>query len=250
MLRFNQIVFQYPGEDFNILDGLSFHVNPGEFVSIIGHSGCGKSTIFRLTNRLLTPRSGEILINGESLEKGSRFCGYMPQQDLVFPWRSVAENLRLPMEIRGGLTRAEMDGRVQEALANVGLENQGSRRPSELSGGMRQRAAFARTLLTGAELLMLDEPFSALDYLTRINMREWLLRQWERDRKTVLFITHDVEEAVFLSSRILVAERSPITELRSIPVPLEYPRTLESLKDPRVLELKEQLIGMLRRESV
>ena len=104
--------------------------------------------------------------------------------------------------------------------------------------------------MTGAELLLLDEPFSALDYLTRLSMREWLLAQWEREKKTVIFITHDVEEAVFLSSRILVAERSPITELRSIPVPLEYPRTLESLKDPRVLELKEQLIGMLRRESV
>ena len=114
---------------------------------------------------------------------------------------------------------------------------------------MRQRAAFARTVLTGSDLLLLDEPFSALDYLTRISMREWLLEQWEREKKTVLFITHDVEEAVFLSSRILVVEESPITHLRSIDVPAEYPRSRDELRKPEILSLKEELIGMLRKET-
>ena len=139
---------------------------------------------------------------------------------------------------------------TEDALKNVGLENWGGKAPSELSGGMRQRAAFARTLLTGADLLLLDEPFSALDYLTRISMREWLLEQWEREQKTVLFITHDVEEAIFLSRRVLAAEQMPIRTLTSVDVPLAYPRSIETLKDPRAMELKEHLIRKLRRDAV
>ena len=206
MLKFDNVSFQYDVEDFSIIDHLSFDVQDGEFVSVIGASGCGKSTIFRLVNKLLLPASGEILVDGESIEKKRNYCGYMPQQDLLFPWRTVRENLLLPMEIRGGYSKTEMREKADAALESVGLKDWGDKMPKELSGGMRQRAAFARTVLTGSDLLLLDEPFSALDYLTRISMREWLLEQWEREKKTVLFITHDVEEAVFLSSRILVVE--------------------------------------------
>ena len=216
MLKFDNVSFQYDVEDFSIIDHLSFDVQDGEFVSVIGASGCGKSTIFRLVNKLLLPASGEILVDGESIEKKRNYCGYMPQQDLLFPWRTVRENLLLPMEIRGGYSKTEMREKADAALESVGLKDWGDKTPKELSGGMRQRAAFARTVLTGSDLLLLDEPFSALDYLTRISMREWLLEQWEREKKTVLFITHDVEEAVFLSSRILVVEESPITHLRTI----------------------------------
>ena len=204
MLEFRNVTFQYDIEDFNIIDDLSFYIEKGEFVSVIGPSGCGKSTIFRLTNQLLDRKSGDILVDGESIDGRRGYCGYMPQRDLLFPWRTVNENLRLPMEIRGGIPRAEMDRRTAETLEHVGLAGWGDKRPEELSGGMRQRAAFARTLLTGSELLLLDEPFSALDFLTRITMQEWLLDQWEHDHKTVLFITHDVEEAIFLSGRVLV----------------------------------------------
>ena len=218
-------------------------------MSVIGASGCGKSTIFRLVNKLLLPASGEILVDGESIEKKRNYCGYMPQQDLLFPWRTVRENLLLPMEIRGGYSKTEMREKADAALESVGLKDWGDKMPKELSGGMRQRAAFARTVLTGSDLLLLDEPFSALDYLTRISMREWLLEQWEREKKTVLFITHDVEEAVFLSSRILVVEESPITHLRSIDVPAEYPRSRDELRKAEILSLKEELIGMLRKET-
>ena len=173
----------------------------------------------------------------------------MPQHDLLFPWRSVADNVRLPLEIRGGMSKAEMNDQVNATLEKVGLGGWGEKSPGELSGGMRQRAAFARTVLTGSDLLLLDEPFFALDYLTRLSMREWLLEQWEQEQKTVLFITHDVEEALFLSSRILVVESSPITHLKSVPVPAGYPRTRDSLRLPAMLELKEQLIGLLRRET-
>ena len=267
MLDFKDVVFQFPEEEKPIIDHLDFHVNRGEFISIIGASGCGKSTIFRLINRLLEPENGEILVAGtrvagkktaasgkENSRKGTHgktwgnapVCGYMPQQDLLFPWRTVEENLCLPMELQGGISKEEQHRRAQKALEDVGLAGKGDKRPSELSGGMRQRAAFARTLLTGAELLLLDEPFSALDYLTRIEMREWLLEQWEREQKTVLFITHDVEEAIFLSGRVLVAERTPITSLTSVEIPLGLPRSIEDLKKTEIQDMKEDLIGKLR----
>ena len=204
MLTFDNVRFQYAVEDFSIIDHLSFEVQDGEFVSIIGASGCGKSTIFRLVNKLLTPASGVIRVDGESIETKKNYCGYMPQQDLLFPWRTVRENLMLPMEIQGGYSKEQMQKKADDALRSVGLADWGDKTPKELSGGMRQRAAFARTVLTGSDLLLLDEPFSALDYLTRLSMREWLLEQWEKEKKTVLFITHDVEEAVFLSSRIFL----------------------------------------------
>ena len=249
MLTFDHVSFQYDVEDFSIIDDLSFRVEKGEFVSAIGTSGCGKSTIFRLVNHLLMPKSGNILVNGRNIRDQKNYCGYMPQHDLLFPWRSVADNVRLPLEIRGGMSKAEMNDQVNATLEKVGLGGWGEKSPGELSGGMRQRAAFARTVLTGSDLLLLDEPFSALDYLTRLSMREWLLEQWEQEQKTVLFITHDVEEALFLSSRILVVESSPITHLKSVPVPAGYPRTRDSLRLPAMLELKEQLIGLLRRET-
>ena len=230
------------------LDRVSFCLYRKEFLAIVGPSGCGKSTIFRLTNQLLPRKSGEILVDGKSIDGRRGYCGYMPQRDLLFPWRTVNENLRLPMEIRGGISRAEMDKRAAETLEHVGLAGWGDKRPEELSGGMRQRAAFARTLLTGSELLLLDEPFSALDFLTRITMQEWLLDQWEQDSKTVLFITHDVEEAIFLSGRVLVVEDTPIRKLHSFKVPAPYPRTRACLTDPKMLELRENLISLLRKE--
>ena len=247
MLDFQNVVFRYPGDGEDTVKGLSFHVGKGEFVSLVGASGCGKSTIFRLINGLLAPASGDILVDGASIRGRRGNCGYMPQRDMLFPWRTIGENLRLPMEVAGGLPRAAQDGRVDATLAHVGLAGWRDKRPAELSGGMRQRAAFARTLLTGSELLLLDEPFSALDFLTRVSMQEWLLGQWEDDRKTVLFITHDVEEALFLSGRVLVATEWPIARLTSIEVPAGYPRTRECLGRPEMIALREQLIDMLRK---
>lgn len=248
MLRFDQVSYQYPGESFDIVDRLSFSVTPGSFHCIVGVSGCGKSTIFRMTNGLLQPKNGEILVGGKAIAGQKQYCGYMPQKDMLFPWRTVGENLALPLEIRGGYSRKEQRELIDAALADVGLEGCRDKRPEELSGGMRQRAAFARTMLTGSELLLLDEPFSALDFLTRISMQEWLLDQWQKHRKTILFITHDVEEAVFLSSSVLVVESTPIRALREIPVPLDYPRTRQDLKRSEIVNLREQLVDLLRKQ--
>ena len=248
MLTFNEVSYQYPSEDFDIIDKLSFHVEPGSFHCIIGISGCGKSTIFRMTNGLLQQKAGEILVDGENIQGRRNYCGYMPQKDLLFPWRTVGENVILPLEVRGGLSKAEMRQQGQAALLDVGLDGCFDKMPDELSGGMRQRAAFARTMLTGSELLLLDEPFSALDFLTRISMQEWLLDQWQRHKKTILFITHDVEEALFLSSSVLVVEKTPIHELKEVPVPAAFPRDRSCLKAPEMVELKEQLIDLLRKQ--
>ncbi len=248
MLELRGVTYRYPSEDFDTLQNLSFSVEEGSFVSIIGVSGCGKSTIFRLINRLLSPAAGEIRVGGRPIAEQRQYCGYMPQRDLLFPWRTVGENLRLPLEIRGGLSRGEMQRRVDETLAEVGLADCGKKYPAELSGGMRQRAAFGRTALTGCPLLLLDEPFSALDFLTRVSMQEWLLGQWERHRQTVLFITHDVEEAIFLSGRILVVDSTPIRSLTEIEVPLPYPRRREMLARPEILQLRERLLDSLRRK--
>ena len=247
-LEFEHVSNQYPSEDFDIIDQLSFSVEPGSFHCIIGVSGCGKSTIFRMTNGLLQPKSGTIRVGGVPITEQKHYCGYMPQKDLLFPWRTIGENLALPLEIQGGTTKQERRELIDAALADVGLEGCRDKMPQELSGGMRQRAAFARTMLTGSELLLLDEPFSALDFLTRISMQEWLLDQWQRHKKTILFITHDVEEAIFLSSSVLVVESTPIRSLREIPVPMNYPRTRQDLARPEIVGLREQLVDMLRKQ--
>ena len=248
LLEFEHVSYQYPGEDFDIIDDLSFSVEPGSFHCIIGVSGCGKSTIFRMTNGLLRPKSGTIRVGGKSIAEQKHYCGYMPQKDLLFPWRTIGENLALPLEIMGGLSRAERRERIDDALADVGLEGCRDKMPDELSGGMRQRAAFARTMLTGSDLLLLDEPFSALDFLTRISMQEWLLGQWEKHKKTILFITHDVEEAVFLSGSVLAVTSTPIHTLTEVPVPATYPRTRECLTHPDMVALREDLIDVLRKQ--
>ena len=247
-LEFEHVSYQYPSEDFDIIDDLSFSVEPGSFHCIIGVSGCGKSTIFRMTNGLLQPKSGTIRVGGRPIGEQKHYCGYMPQKDLLFPWRTIGENLALPLEIQGRTTKQERRELIDAALADVGLEGCRDKMPQELSGGMRQRAAFARTMLTGSDLLLLDEPFSALDFLTRISMQEWLLDQWQRHKKTILFITHDVEEAVFLSSSVLVVESTPIRSLREIPVPMDYPRTRQDLARPEIVGLREQLVDMLRKQ--
>lgn len=248
ILRFDNVSYQYPGEDFDIIDGLSFSVEPGSFHCIVGVSGCGKSTIFRMINGLLPPKVGTISVNGKPITAREHYCGYMPQKDMLFPWRTIGENLALPLEIQRGYTKAQQRDMIDAALADVGLDGCRDKRPDELSGGMRQRAAFARTMLTGSDLLLLDEPFSALDFLTRISMQEWLLEQWQRHKKTILFITHDVEEAIFLSSSVLVVEKTPIHALREIPVPMSYPRTRQDLIRPEVAALREQLVEMLRKQ--
>ena len=249
MLEFQNVSYQYPSEDFDIIDHLSFAVEPGSFHCIIGISGCGKSTIFRMTNGLLKPKAGTILVEGKSIVGRKHYCGYMPQKDLLFPWRTIEKNLCLPMEI-AKVPQSEQIQRVSDILKEVGLSDYAAKYPKDLSGGMRQRISFARTLLTDADLLLLDEPFSALDALTRISMQEWLLKQWQHFHKTIMFITHDVEEAIFMSSKIYLVKQTPIHELEVLNVPMDYPRNRNDMGRPEIVELKEYLIDQLRKQVI
>ena len=247
MLEFRDVNFKYSEDNYRIIKDLSFSLENGEFISIIGISGSGKSTIFRLINGLEKFESGEILINGTSIKKIKNCSAYMPQKDLLFPWRTIGENLSLPMELQK-INKRDREKKVIEILEEIGLLEYKDKFPKDLSGGMRQRISFARTILTGSNLLLLDEPFSALDSLTKISMQEWLLEEWERLNKTIVFITHDVEEAIFLSKSIFVVNDKPITQLEKIEIPLEYPRNRSMLQRTEIVNLKESLISRLRQK--
>ncbi|EEL83610.1 Hydroxymethylpyrimidine transport ATP-binding protein [Bacillus cereus AH1271] len=171
----------------------------------------------------------------------------MPQKDMLLPWRTIIENAALPLECQG-VQKKEAQIKAKELLYKFGLQGYETKYPKDLSGGMRQRVSFIRTLLTGGEILLLDEPFSALDALTKASLQEWLFEQWKEWEKTILFITHDVEEALFLSNRILVVEQQPITTLTERVVPLDRNRTRKDLYKPEVLALKDELLSMLQRQ--
>lgn len=245
MLEFQNVSYQYPSEDFDIIDHLSFAVEPGSFHCIIGISGCGKSTIFRMTNGLLKPKAGTILVEGKSIVGRKHYCGYMPQKDLLFPWRTVGENVALPLEIQGELTRAERRDRAEAALADVGLAGCGSKMPDELSGGMRQRAAFARTMLTGCDLLLLDEPFSALDALTKREIHRWYMGMMDQLKLTTLFITHDIDEAILLSDRIYILAGSPGCIAAELTIQPSRPRTVDFALSGVFLDYKKQILSLL-----
>ncbi len=248
MLRFENITFGYEGADRPILENLSFEVPDKSFVSIIGASGSGKTTIFRLLNFLEKPQSGQITIDNKNIKELKNYAGYMPQQDLLFPWRTVEKNVMLPMQIKK-LPKEEQKQKALEMLERVGLLDYAKKYPRELSGGMRQRVSFARTLCEGSDLMLLDEPFSALDSITRLKMREWLRKQWEMLDKTILFITHDVEEALYLSEKVFVLTGDPVSSMKVVDVPLGKERNVEMLKTDSIRQLKEDLVELLRREA-
>ncbi|HDR6318469.1 ABC transporter ATP-binding protein [Bacillus cereus] len=241
ILQFHNVSFHY--DEKLIINELNASIQDKEFVSIIGPSGCGKSTLFRLITGLEEASTGQI----ELTETKSHPVGYMPQKDMLLPWRTIIENAALPLECQG-VQKKEAQIKAKELLHKFGLQGYETKYPKDLSGGMRQRVSFIRTLLTGGEILLLDEPFSALDALTKASLQEWLFEQWKEWEKTILFITHDVEEALFLSNRILVVEQQPITTLTERVVPLDRNRTRKDLYKAEVLALKDELLSMLQRQ--
>jgi ABC-type nitrate/sulfonate/bicarbonate transport system ATPase subunit len=235
-------------EDTLALADTSLQVGTGEFVSIVGPSGCGKSTLFNVLSGLLSPASGRVLIDGADVTGSTGHVGYMLQKDILVPWRTVVGNVVLGAALTRGV-RARDEAEARELIARYGLEGFADHYPHALSGGMRQRVALMRTLAVHRDVLLLDEPFGALDSQTRLDMQRWLLEVWAGLDRTVLFVTHDVDEAVFLADRVLVMSSRPGQIASDIAVPVSRPRDLATLTAPAFMDVKRRILGLLYGED-
>ncbi|MBO9196717.1 ABC transporter ATP-binding protein [Rhizobium sp. 16-449-1b] len=234
------------------LSDLEVSIRPGELVTVVGPSGCGKSTLFNILAGLEEPDPGNILrLKGVS-STASDLLGkvsFMPQRDLLLPWRNVIDNAILALEIEG-MSRAEARKLAMEMLPEFGLAGFENQYPNQLSGGMRQRVALMRTFLFKRDLMLLDEPFGALDALTRTMMQRWLLDVWQKHKRTVLFITHDVDEAIFLGDRVLVMTARPGKVKLEQVVDLPRPRKADIVTSPEFIALKKTLLEAIEEESM
>jgi len=215
------------------LKNISFKVNEGDFVSVVGPSGCGKTTLLSAISGLLTPQHGKIFYNqnGEISENiPKNFFGYMLQSDELFPWLTVYKNIVLPLEIQKIKTKANLDY-IDNLLKKYGLENFKNKKPTELSGGMRQRVALIRTLALRPKVLLLDEPFSALDYVTRISVANDVANIIKEEHKTAILVTHDIEEAVSLSNKVVILTRRPATVKELVELPFNENETITSRRE-------------------
>jgi NitT/TauT family transport system ATP-binding protein len=218
------------GREVRAVAGVSFEIQDGEFVALIGPSGCGKSTILNMIGGLVVPSRGVIEVDGAPVRGVPAKVGYVFQKDTVFPWRSVARNIALGLEYRG-VRGAEQQQRVREAIRLAGLEGFEEAFPATLSGGMRQRVALMRTLVVEPEILLMDEPFGALDTHTKLNLHAELLALWGAKRQTVVFVTHDLSEAITLADRIIVLTRRPGRVKQICDVKLPRPRDVIKVRE-------------------
>ena len=227
----------------------SLEVAEGEFVSLVGPSGCGKSTLFNIVSGLIRPTEGRVLLDGRDVTGTTGHVGYMLQKDLLLPWRTVTENIVLGAALHGRAGRRDR----AEALAladRYGLGEFVDHYPHALSGGMRQRVALMRTLAFHRDVMLLDEPFGALDSQTRLRMQQWLLEVWENEGRTILFITHDVDEAIFLSDRVLVMSARPGRIRAGYEIGLPRPRDFQLLTSDAFTELKREILELLYSETL
>ena len=243
----------FPGNrkkpDVLAVDTINLKIMPNEFITILGPSGCGKSTLLRIVGGLEEQTTGTVRLDGEEISGPSSNRGMVFQAYSLFPWLTVEENIQFGLKQKGmgAKERQEISRQFIEWVGLAGFERH---YPKHLSGGMQQRVAIARALANDPEILLLDEPFGALDNQTRAIMQELLLDIWEKSHKTILFITHDVEESIFLASRVLVMTARPGRIKADIPIELEYPRSYHIKMDPRFLKYKEQLTELIREESL
>lgn len=225
------------GREVLALDGLSFHIGKNEFVAIVGPSGCGKSTVLRLIAGLIQPTSGQVSVDGDAVREPLDKVGIVFQKPTLLPWLDVLSNVTFPMRHKYGRVGEEGKTLAGDLLRLVGLVEFSKSQPDELSGGMQQRVAIARSLLLDPELLLMDEPFSSLDAMTRDEMGFELMRIWSERPKTVVFITHSITEAVLLADRVIVLTARPGKIADVVRIPLARPRTMDTLSDPLFNEI-------------
>ncbi|MGE0718933.1 MAG: ABC transporter ATP-binding protein [Alphaproteobacteria bacterium] len=255
-LALREITCRFASRDgrgtYTAVENATLVVAPGEFVSVVGPTGCGKSTLLNVAAGLLTPSSGTVEVFGERLDgtKGvNRRAGYMFQTDALMPWRSAIQNVTAGLEFRG-VARRDATERAQDWLRRVGLAGFGDRYPHQLSGGMRKRLALAQTLIVDPDILLMDEPFSALDVQTRQLMENELLALWAADRKSVVFITHDLEEAIALSDRVVALSAGPATRpIGEFAIDLARPRDVAEIRmDPGFMRLHTEIWQTMKEE--
>ncbi|GGA94966.1 ATP-binding protein [Brucella endophytica] len=225
---------------FNALEGLNLDIADGEFITVVGPSGCGKSTAMNIAAGLTTPSSGQVMVDNVPVKGPGPERGVIFQQYALFPWLTVRENVEFGLQISGH-AKAERRKIADHFIGLVGLTDFADALPKTLSGGMKQRCAIARAYAVNPKILLMDEPFGALDALTRVQLQDQLLATWEAERRTVMFITHDVDEAVYLASRVVVMAARPGRLHKIIPVDLPYPRTEEMRLSPEFAALRNEV---------
>ncbi|NLJ86575.1 MAG: ABC transporter ATP-binding protein [Firmicutes bacterium] len=240
--------FAQKGQTITALQDTTFDVREGEFVTILGPSGCGKSTILKVIAGLTEPSSGYVMLNdrrifGPGSDRGMVFQGYT-----LFPWLTVEQNIGFGLQLKG-MAKAERKEIIEHYLHLIGLNGFGRMYPNNLSGGMKQRVAIARALANDPEVLLMDEPFGALDAQTRTVMQELLLNVWEESKKTILFVTHDIDEAIFMGDRVYVMTARPGRLKAEIPVPIPRPREFSVKTSPLFMQLKAEILELIREES-
>lgn len=241
--------FLTDGASTPVLDGIDLHVQQGELVSVIGPSGCGKSTLLNVIVGLQDPDAGAVYVDDVSIENRLGLAGYMHQDDLLMPWRTVLDNTILGLEVQG-VSRKEARARAMSHFDAFGLAGYEKQWPHALSGGMRQRASLLRTVLMDRDIILLDEPLGALDSLTRSQMQQWLMELWESLNKTILLVTHDIEEALLLSDRIYILTARPARVKNVVQVDLPRPRRYDMIADGRFVALRQSIISELHNENM
>ncbi|WP_239655614.1 MULTISPECIES: ABC transporter ATP-binding protein [Pseudomonas] len=246
-LRVDNVSLRYrtpSGSTFSALENVSFEVPDQQFAVIVGPSGCGKSSLLYLTAGLAEPSDGEIYVGGAKVDGPGADRGMVFQSYTLFPWLTVRENIEFGLK-RKRIAAAERKEIVDFYLNEVGLNNFADNYPKQLSGGMMQRVAIARALANDPQILLMDEPFGALDSQTRMQMQQLLLRIWEHSKKTVVFVTHDIDEAVLLGDRVYVMGARPGRIKEILDVPIERPRTMDMVMEPDFIRMKRQILGLL-----
>ncbi len=241
-LKIDNVYKEYEGRNGKTvaLNGVNLDIKENEFICVVGPSGCGKSTLLNIIAGLLEPTSGAAYLDGKKIEGTGVERGVVFQQYALFPWRTVLKNVMFPLEMRK-TPKAEAEEIARKYIKSVGLEGFENSYPKELSGGMRQRVAIARAYAANPEVLLLDEPFGALDAQTRVQLQTELLETWQKEKKTCFFITHDVDEAIILAQRVIIMSARPGRIKKIVDIDIPYPRSQATKTDPRFLELKTEI---------